>query len=86
MSLLSVLKKIGKDFSDVEKWVVAGLAVTSLVDPPLAPILAVVEKILDALPKGTPVTATLFESLVTATATVQGVTCVCSCCGCQEKK
>lgn len=86
MPLLSVLKRVGKDLGDVEKWVAEGVAVAgpiiSLVDPPLGPIIAVVEKILGGLPDITKVDAKTLQSLVTSAAATQGSTCLASPCSC----
>ena len=79
-SLLTVLKKIGKDLSDVEVWVKEGVAIAGpivgAIDPPLAPIIAIVEQILNALPTGTVPTVETVAALVRATA-MQGTVCAC---------
>ena len=87
MSLLTHLKNVGKTLADVEVWVKDGVNVLGpilgAVDPPLAPIIAIVEKVLAALPAGTTVTADTLKSLVTSTATTQGATCSC-CASCSS--
>lgn len=90
MSLLSILKKVGKDLGDVEKWVAEGIAVAApivaIVDPPLGPILTAVEKVLAALPQNSTVDAKTLQAVITSTATIQGATCAtCQCCGCPAK-
>lgn len=85
MGLLTVLKTIGKDLSDVEVWVKDGIAIAgpiiSTLDPPLGPIIAAVEKILNVLPSSA-VTASSVQTLVTSMATAQGSMCSCSPCSC----
>ena len=82
MSLLTVLKNVGKDLSDVEKWISEGLTlvgpIIGTLDPPLAPIIAAVERILAALPAATKLDARTVQGIVTSVASSQGALCAVS--------
>ena len=83
MSLLTVLKSVGKDLSHLEQWVNDGLKlaepIVGVVDPPLAPIIIAIESALTLIPKDTPLSATAVQQYVTATATAKSVDHGCSC-------
>lgn len=68
MSLLSVLKTVGKDLSHVGSWIDDGLQVVGpiigLIDPPLAPIITIVEEVLGGITS--PMTAEILQKLITA--------------------
>ena len=68
MSLLSVLKIVGKDMSHVGAWVDEGLMVVgpiiTMIDPPLGPIINIVEDVLGGI--ASPITAEILQKIVTA--------------------
>jgi hypothetical protein len=86
MTFLAALKSVGKDLSHVEGWIKDGVALAAPiigeVDPPLGPIIGVVEKALGALPSGTKLDAKTMQSLVTSAAATQGTICTCNPCAC----
>lgn len=75
MSLLSVLKTVGKDLSHVGVWIEDGVKIAgpiaSAVDPALAPIITIIEGALNQLPKGTAVNAATLQTLITAVAALE---------------
>jgi hypothetical protein len=89
MSLLTFLKDAGKDLKDVEGWIIEGgelgAAITGVAYPPVAPIMAIVEKILASVPQGTKMTSDNLKSLVTAAAMTHPAVCCCSCPCCMSK-
>ena len=83
MSLLSVLKSVGKDLSHVGTWIDDGLKVAipvvSTVDPALGPIFTSIEAVLNKLPTTgastvPSLTAAQLQGIVTAVAMLEGVT------------
>lgn len=74
MSLLRVLKDIGKDLSHVGTWIEDGLKavqpVITAVDPPLGAIITTIETVLGKIQAGTsePINATTLQAIVTAVA------------------
>jgi len=73
MSLLSVLKTVGKDLGDVGKWVGDGLAaagpIVTVVDPPLGTIFTAIDGAIAKLEaSGQPITADSVQTTVTSTA------------------
>lgn len=94
MSLISVLKTVGKDLSHVGGWIDDGLKivqpVASAFDPALGSILLIAENALNNLPAGVKVTSDLVQKIVTAAATVAGAGGVtapsaCPCVNCPMK-
>lgn len=93
MTILSVLKAIGKDLGHVGSWIDDGLKIAEpiigVTDPPLAAIIKAIEASLDKIPKGASLDAKSIQGMVTAvTATsASSVATGCCCCGrsCGEK-
>jgi|HubBroStandDraft_1064217.scaffolds.fasta_scaffold1454435_2 hypothetical protein len=83
MSLLSVLKTVGKDLGHIGVWIDDGLKVAApivdVVDPPLAPLIAAIEQALDSIPEGKVLDANTVQQFVTASATVATVMKNCEC-------
>lgn len=86
MSLLSVLKTIGKDLGHVGNWIDDGLKViqpiATLVDPPLGPIFTAIENALDALeriPQGVKVDAGMVQKIITSATTIAALKPACPC-------
>lgn len=73
MSLLSVLKTIGKDLKDVAGWLEDGLKIVDkpieALDPPLAPLLTALENLLAKVDPQNQ-TPALVQSIATALAAV----------------
>ena len=83
MTLLQLLKTVGKDLKDVGEWIakaapVAGTIITTL-DPPLAPIISTVETIIKDLSSLTPavtLTAADLQAITQAVTLLQSVNSV----------
>lgn len=77
MSLLSVLKTVGKDLGHVATWVEDALKavepVAAIVDPPLAPIIGTVEAVLAEVTAAAtkPLTADTVQQVVTSVTTLE---------------
>jgi hypothetical protein len=73
MSLLSVLKTVGKDLKDVAGWIDDGLKLVTpglqAVDPSIASIFTIVETILGEF-TATPLTAAQIQQITTGVATL----------------
>jgi hypothetical protein len=78
MSLLSVLKTIGKDLGHVGQWIDDGLKVIEPIavaaDPALGPILTAIEGALDRIPAGTKIDANMVQKIITSAATMAALT------------
>lgn len=78
MSLLSVLKSVGKNLGHVGTWIEEGLKVAEpvigAVDPPLVPIITGIEDALGIIQsKGTSLTAQSLQAVVTAVTTLETI-------------
>lgn len=77
MSLLSILKTVGKDLGHAGGWIEEGLKVAGpllgMIDPQLAPIIAAIEAGLSKIPPGTVLNADNIQKFVTATAITHGL-------------
>jgi hypothetical protein len=74
MSLLSILKTVGKDLSHVGSWVDDALKVVgpiiTIVDPELGVIITDIEDILNLIPDTSKLDANTLQSIVTSSAIV----------------
>lgn len=74
MSLLSVLKTIGKDLSHVGSWIDDALRVVepiiAVVDPEIGTIIQDIEDILNLIPPTVVLNASTVQSIVTSSAVV----------------
>jgi hypothetical protein len=80
MSLLSVLKHIGKDLSHVGNWIDDGLKlaapIVTVIDPPIGGIITRVEEILegiDPVKSVSPISEQTIQAIVQAVALLYGV-------------
>jgi hypothetical protein len=73
MSLLTILKDVGKDLSHVGTWIEDGLkvagTVAAVVDPPLGTIITTVETVIASMQAGgNTINAATLQAIVTAVA------------------
>lgn len=78
MSLLTVLKSIGKDLSHVGTWLEDGLKVAAtaaaIVDPPLGAIFTEIEAAIEKISSnGVTINSSTLQAIITAIATVEGL-------------
>lgn len=81
MSLLSILKTVGKDLSHVGLWIDEGLKIAvpvvnpivTALDPPLAPIVLGIENVLAGITNPTALNATNLQQIITAVTTLETI-------------
>ena len=79
MSLLTILKTVGKDLSHVGGWIEDGLKVAApivgAIDPPLGAVITEIESVVAKVVSASsqPVSAATLQAIVTAVATLEGL-------------